>query len=66
MSGTEATGRRIAELAERFGLPAPAEAALARLAELVARDPTAPTSVRDPAAAVDAHLADSLVALELD
>ena len=38
---------------------------LRALLEVVATDPEAPTTVRDPAEAVDAHLADSLVALEL-
>jgi 16S rRNA (guanine527-N7)-methyltransferase len=34
--------------------------------ELLAADPHAPTTVRAPAEAIDAHLADSLVALEVD
>ncbi len=55
----------LAELADRFGLPAGAAAALERLLELVADDPHAPTSVRDPATAVSAHVADALVALDL-
>ena len=38
---------------------------LVRLLELVRDDPTAPTTVRDPPAAVDAHVADSLAALAL-
>ena len=54
----EAVGRR-------FGVPAAGVAALARILELQAADPAAPTTVRDVAAAVDRHLADSLVALEL-
>ena len=45
--------------------PAPS-ARSARLLELLHADPAAPTTVRDPAAAVDAHVADALVALELD
>jgi 16S rRNA (guanine527-N7)-methyltransferase len=40
--------------------------ALAAVLELQARDPTAPTTVRDPAAARERHVADSLVALEID
>ena len=36
-----------------------------RLLELVRDDPTAPTTVRDPGAAVDVHVADSLAALAL-
>lgn len=38
---------------------------LARLLELVRDDPTAPTTVLDPTAGVDAHIADSLAALAL-
>ena len=57
--------RRLADLGGRYGLPAGAPAALGRLLELLSADRTAPTSLRDPAAAVDAHVADALVALEL-
>ena len=53
---------RLDELSARYGFEARAGAALL---ELVRDDPTAPTTVRDPASAVDVHLADSLVALEL-
>jgi 16S rRNA (guanine527-N7)-methyltransferase len=60
-----AVARHLDELAARYGLPEPALAAAGKLLELVATDPLAPTTVRDPAAAVDEHLADSLVALEL-
>ena len=59
-------GARLARLAERFDLPEQAPAQLERLLDLVATDPLAPTTVRDPAAALDAHVADALVALELD
>jgi 16S rRNA (guanine527-N7)-methyltransferase len=53
---------RLQELATRHGVdPAP----LAALLELVATDPQAPTSVTEPGGAVDAHLADSLFALDL-
>jgi 16S rRNA (guanine527-N7)-methyltransferase len=53
---------RLEALGGRYGVdPAP----LAALLELVRDDPTAPTTVRDPAAAVDVHVADSLVALDL-
>jgi len=58
--------RRLDELAARHGLPPGTAGALARLLELLHADPAAPTTVRDPAAAVDAHVADALVALELD
>lgn len=56
---------RLAELAERYQLPAPAPDQLEGLLELVAEEPSAITSVRDPADGVDTHVADSLVALEL-
>jgi 16S rRNA (guanine527-N7)-methyltransferase len=42
------------------------ERALGAVLELQARDPAASTTVRDPAAAWERHVADSLVALELD
>jgi 16S rRNA (guanine527-N7)-methyltransferase len=55
--------REISRLEDRFGVSLPGlEAILA----LQATDPAASTTVRDPAAAVDRHVADSLVALELD
>jgi 16S rRNA (guanine527-N7)-methyltransferase len=49
----------------RFGAPETAAAPLARILELQATDPTASTTIRDPAEAVDRHVADSLVALSL-
>ncbi|MGZ4279119.1 MAG: 16S rRNA (guanine(527)-N(7))-methyltransferase RsmG [Solirubrobacteraceae bacterium] len=58
-------GPRLAELAARHGLPAVAEDRLAVLLGLVAAEPAAITTVRDPAEGVDAHVADSLVALDL-
>jgi 16S rRNA (guanine527-N7)-methyltransferase len=57
--------RRLEQLAARHGLAPEAVDALERLLELVHADATAPTTLRDPAAAVDAHVADALVALEL-
>lgn len=57
--------RRLDDLSGRYALPGSAPAALARLLELLGTDPAAPTTVRDPAVAVDAHVADALVALEL-
>jgi 16S rRNA (guanine527-N7)-methyltransferase len=56
---------RLADLAARYGLASAAEDRLARLLELVAAEPAAITAVRDPAEGVDAHVADSLVALGL-
>lgn len=53
---------KLAQVAERFGVdPDPLE----RLLLLQASDPAASTTVRDPIAALDRHVADSLVALEL-
>jgi 16S rRNA (guanine527-N7)-methyltransferase len=56
----------IDRLVARYGLPDGSAAALGALIDLLARDEHAPTAVREPSAAVDVHLADSLVALELD
>jgi 16S rRNA (guanine527-N7)-methyltransferase len=58
--------RRLGALAARFELPDDAVAALAALLELLASDRAAPTTITDPATAVDSHVADALVALELD
>jgi 16S rRNA (guanine527-N7)-methyltransferase len=58
--------RRLAALAERFALPDAAAPALGALLAMIASDPTAPTKLTDPDTAVDAHVADALVALELD
>lgn len=55
----------VAALARRYGLAAIAERQLATLAGLIASSPLAPTTVRDPGAILNDHLADSLVALEL-
>jgi 16S rRNA (guanine527-N7)-methyltransferase len=57
---------RIGELARRYDLPGAAAAQLEALLSLVAADATAPTSVTEPERIVDDHLADSLVALELE
>jgi 16S rRNA (guanine527-N7)-methyltransferase len=56
----------LSSLARRYGLDAEAEAQLGSLLETIAEDPLAPTTVRDRFRALDDHLADSLVALELD
>lgn len=57
---------RLRELAARFSLPPTAVTALERLLELVGADPRAPTAIRRAADVVDAHVADGLVALELE
>jgi 16S rRNA (guanine527-N7)-methyltransferase len=56
---------RLSDLAGRYGLPEAGPEQLGLLLELVASEPSAITSVRDPAQGVDVHVADSLVALEL-
>jgi 16S rRNA (guanine527-N7)-methyltransferase len=62
----ELAARRLAELAERYRLSAEQTAQLEGLLSMLANDRHAPTSVRCPLRAVDAHVADSLVALELE
>lgn len=57
---------RLRDLSARFGLPATAAAQFEALLDLVADEPASITSVRDPKHGVDVHIADSLVALELD
>jgi 16S rRNA (guanine527-N7)-methyltransferase len=57
---------RVAALAERYGLPDDAVARLLAFHRLLVEDPVAPTAVRDPMKAIDDHLADSLVGLELE
>jgi 16S rRNA (guanine527-N7)-methyltransferase len=50
---------------ERFGLAPEATAAVGRLLDLVERDDTAPTTVRERSEALDVHVADSLSGLEV-
>ena len=57
---------RLRELAERYAVPPAGVRALGAILALQAEDPTAPTAVRDPNVAVDRHVADSLVALDLE
>jgi 16S rRNA (guanine527-N7)-methyltransferase len=59
----EASFRR---LADRYGLSAESVGQLRALHRLLVEDPLAPTAVRDPVKAIDDHVADSLVALELE
>jgi 16S rRNA (guanine527-N7)-methyltransferase len=61
-SGVES---RLATLGERHGLPPGASDQLRALLETLAGHAHAPTTVRTPSEAVDVHLADSLVALDL-
>lgn len=53
-------------LARRFSLSLDASLRLQRLVELLTEAPGAPTALREPRRAVDDHVADSLVALELE
>lgn len=57
--------RRLGELVAQYRLAPEAAAALSSLLALICGDPTAPTTIREPAVAVDAHVADALVGLEL-
>jgi 16S rRNA (guanine527-N7)-methyltransferase len=58
--------KRIDDLAGRYGLAADAAPRLAALLALVVGDHLAPTAVRESQRVLDDHLADSLVALELE
>jgi 16S rRNA (guanine527-N7)-methyltransferase len=65
-AGGGAAEERLRALAGRYGLDVVQAARLRALLALLASDDRAPTTVRDPARAVDVHVADSLSALELD
>lgn len=56
---------QLSALGARYGLPAEAIERLHRLLRILTEDPLAPTAVHDPIKAIDDHLADSLVALEV-
>jgi 16S rRNA (guanine527-N7)-methyltransferase len=58
--------RRLSELAASRSLEKDAEEQLGHLLDLLATDRLAPTAVRDPVRILQDHLADSLVALELE
>jgi 16S rRNA (guanine527-N7)-methyltransferase len=64
-ANTEALAASLSQLAHRHRLDTDARTRLSLLLEALTEDPLAPTSVRDPLRALDDHLADSLVALEL-
>jgi 16S rRNA (guanine527-N7)-methyltransferase len=57
---------RLAAHASRYGLPRGVVAPLRTILELLASEPVALTSVRDPRDAADVHVADSLAGLVLD
>ncbi len=57
---------RLGDLGARYRLDARQRTQLETILLALATDEHAPTTVRDPAQAVDVHLADSLVALDVD
>jgi 16S rRNA (guanine527-N7)-methyltransferase len=57
---------RLTALAERHRLAPAAVAQLRCLHGVLVEDPLAPTAVRDPIKVIDDHLADSLIALDLE
>jgi 16S rRNA (guanine527-N7)-methyltransferase len=57
--------KRLEELGRRYGVPQAGVTALEAILALQAEDPAASTTVSDPAEAVDRHVADSLVAVDL-
>jgi 16S rRNA (guanine527-N7)-methyltransferase len=63
---TDKTKGRLAELASRYGVADAGREQLSRLLWIQAEDPTASTTVREPTAAIDRHVADSLSALDLE
>jgi 16S rRNA (guanine527-N7)-methyltransferase len=56
---------RLEALVAEYHLPAAAVTQLATILDLVATEPTSITTIRDPAHAVEAHVADSLAGLAL-
>jgi len=64
--GAESARPRLQELAQRYGLRIDQRERLEELLSVLHGDARAPTSVRCPSQAVDVHVADSLVALELE
>jgi 16S rRNA (guanine527-N7)-methyltransferase len=66
---TRGAGRRrtgLQSLALRYSLSDRAVDRLSALLDVIERDPLAPTAIRRPEQAINDHLADALVALELD
>ena len=57
--------RRLEQLGAEFDLTSTAQERLERLLGLLAQAPQAPTTVTDPARAVDVHIADSLSGLQV-
>lgn len=65
MAQTADTISTLSNLGARYGLSAGQVTQLSKLLDGLAADELAPTTVTEPAQALDVHLADSLVALEL-
>ena len=65
-AGSDRLETRLAGLVEQYGLPPAALGQLRCFHRLLVEDPLAPTAVRDPLKAVDDHLADALVGLDLE
>ena len=59
------TAERLEHLAQHYSLPGDAPARLALLLDMLAASPHSLTSVRDPAQAVEVHVADSLTGLSV-
>jgi 16S rRNA (guanine527-N7)-methyltransferase len=57
---------RLAELGSRYSLDASAVQQLGRLLDALAAEADPPTTVQDPSAAVDQHIADSLSGLDVE
>jgi 16S rRNA (guanine527-N7)-methyltransferase len=66
MDVADGPGLLLARLGTRYGLLGGQLDLLSTILGALATDELAPTTVRDPTRAVDVHLADSLVALELE
>jgi len=66
LSSDDAVQASLAGLAARYRLAEGQSRRLAAVLSVLSADQRAPTSVRSPELAVDVHIADSLVALELD
>lgn len=66
MTGDDRADARLVALARRYELSDAARDRLATLLTTLARDPHAPSTVVEPGDAVDVHVADALVGLELE
>jgi 16S rRNA (guanine527-N7)-methyltransferase len=62
---TRRVEKRLRQLTEQWTLPEGSEQRLSRILDLVQREPSSITAVRDPAHGVDLHIADSLAGLQL-